>query len=74
MTKTLSLADDAYEALARVKRPEESHSELARRLALLAAQEQVFQRADRKPVWSDAEAAAFKTAIYRARDGSGSRR
>lgn len=80
MTKTLSLADDAYEALSLVKRPEESFSDLARRLARLAAQSQVFARSDEPPVWSDPQAAALKRELYRARDesrkprsGSGSR-
>ena len=33
MTKTISLADDAYEALLDVKRPGESFSDLARRVS-----------------------------------------
>lgn len=70
MTKTLSLADDAYEALALVKRPEESYSELARRLARLAAQDDVFEHRDEPPVWSDEEAEALKKALYKARDES----
>lgn len=70
MTKTLSLADDAYEALALVKRPEESYSDLARRLARLAAQERVFQRSGEPPAWSDEEAEALKRAVRRARDES----
>lgn len=70
MTKTLSLADDAYEALALVKRSDESFSDLARRLARLAAQEQVFVPSDEPPVWTDAEAAALKRDLYRARDES----
>lgn len=70
MTKTLSLADDAYEALSLVKRDDESYSDLARRLARLAAQEQVFRRTDEPPVWSDREAEAIKRALYRARDES----
>lgn len=70
MTKTLSLADDAYEALAFVKRPEESYSDLARRLARLAAQDDVFQPRDEPPVWSEKEAAALKSAVHRARDES----
>lgn len=70
MTKTLSLADDAYDALSRVKRPEESFSDLARRLARLAAQEHVFQRSAEPPVWSDDEANELKRALYRAREES----
>lgn len=70
MTKTLSLADDAYEALSLVKRADESYSDLARRLARLAAQERVFQPTDEPPVWSDREAEAMKRSTYAARDES----
>lgn len=42
VTKTISLSDDAYDALAMAKRPGESFSEVARRLARLAALEDVF--------------------------------
>lgn len=70
MTKTLSLADDAYEALALVKSPDESFSDLARRLARLAAQAQLFARTDEPPVWTDAQAAALKRELYHARDES----
>ena len=70
MTKTLSLADDAYDALSRVKRPEESYSDLARRLARLAAQERVFEPSDEPPVWTHTEADALKRTLYRARDES----
>jgi len=70
MTKTLSLADDAYDALSRVKRPAESYSDLARRLARLAAQDQVFRRTEDAPVWTDAEAEDAKRALYKTRDES----
>lgn len=70
MVKTLSLADDAYEALALVKRPHESYSDLARRLARLAAQAQVFERTDEPPVWTDEEAEELKGSIRRVRDAS----
>jgi len=70
MTKTLSLADDAYEALSLVKRDDESFSDLARRLARLAAQELVFQPSNEASVWSDREAEAFKRDTYRAREDS----
>lgn len=70
MTKTLSLADDAYEALRRVKRPGESYSDLARRVARQAAQIQAFERTEEPPVWTDEEARALKRSILRARDES----
>jgi len=70
MTKTLSLADDAYQALALVKRSEESYSDLARRLAKLAAQDEVFRRSGEPPVWSDKDAGALKRSLYAARDES----
>lgn len=47
MTKTISLSDDAYDALVGVRRPGESFSEVARRLARLAALDDVFDPAFR---------------------------
>ncbi|MGQ0536478.1 MAG: antitoxin VapB family protein [Methanobacteriota archaeon] len=70
MTKTVSLADDAYEALARVKLPEESFSDLARRLARMAAQERIFRRRDEPPALTEEEAEELKRRIYKARDES----
>ncbi|MFO1533754.1 MAG: antitoxin VapB family protein [Thermoplasmatota archaeon] len=67
MTKTVSLADDAYEALARVKRPSESFSELARRAAKELARQHLFDR-KRKPIWTDKEEADLVRRIYAARD------
>jgi predicted CopG family antitoxin len=70
VTKTLSLDDDAFEALLLVKRPGESDSDLVRRLARLAAQTQVFERSEESPVWTDAEVRARKEAIHWARGES----
>jgi predicted CopG family antitoxin len=67
LTKTISLADDAYDALASVKRPGESFSDLARRLAREAAVSKLFDP-DRAPLLSDVQADAMKRAIRKARD------
>lgn len=69
MTKTISLADDAYEALASVKRKGESFSDVARRLAKLDAKRVLFDRSFRLEM-SDEEAEAMKRAIYEERDRS----
>lgn len=39
MTRQVSLADDAYETLARLRRPDESFSDVVRRLGETARQE-----------------------------------
>lgn len=70
MTKTISLADDAYEVLAAARREGESFSDVARRLARLAAQDEIFRPVEEPPVWTDAEARALKRRIYRARKES----
>jgi predicted CopG family antitoxin len=70
VTKTLTLEDDAYDALESVRHPNESFSDLARRLARLAAQADLFARRNEPPVFSDGEAEALKRSIYRARDES----
>ena len=70
MTKTISLADDAYEALMRVKRPEESFSELARRAAKELARRHLFSR-DRPRLWTDEEEAELLRKIYASRDEPG---
>jgi predicted CopG family antitoxin len=69
VTKTISLADDAYEALVGVKRPGESFSELARRIAKKEALNELLDP-EREPLVSDEEAAAMLKAIYAARDAS----
>lgn len=64
MTKTISLSDEAYEALAGVRRPGESFSEIARRLARLAALEDVFDEGFRL----EGDGKDWKEATKRARD------
>jgi len=67
MTRTVSLADDAYEALVRVKRPGESFSELARRAAKELARRSLFDPS-RPPIWAEAEEAELVRRIYASRD------
>ncbi|HWG91322.1 MAG TPA: antitoxin VapB family protein [Candidatus Thermoplasmatota archaeon] len=67
MTKTISLSDEAYALLSQAKRPGESFSDVAVRLARLAAQEEVFSP-DFKLEMSDEEAEAWKASIYAERD------
>ena len=69
VTKNISLSDEAYEALADAKRPGESFSDLARRLARLAAREVLFDPAIRVNL-SEQEADAWKQAIRAERDRS----
>lgn len=69
MTKTISLSDDAYDALVTVKRPGESFSDVARRLARFVAQDALFDEALRVPV-SDAKAEEWKRSIRKARESS----
>jgi predicted CopG family antitoxin len=64
MTKTLSIADDAYEALLGAKRPGESFSDVARRLARLAALDDVFDPAFRL----EGDGRAWKDEVRKARD------
>lgn len=64
MTKTISLSDEAYDALVVAKRPGESFSEVARRLARLAALEDVFDPTSRL----EGDGAAWKDEVRRARD------
>ncbi len=69
MTKTISLADDAYKMLAGAKRPGESFSDVARRLARLDRQRELFDREVRADL-SDEEAEAWKAEIRAERDRS----
>lgn len=69
MTKTISLADDAYDALAAVKRPGESFSDVARRLARTEAKRVLFDSNIRVEM-SDAEAKRRIEFIYRERDAT----
>lgn len=55
MTKTISLADDAYEELSSVRRGDESFSDVARRLARAEKLRRLFDPS-RKPLWTEAEA------------------
>lgn len=69
MTKTISLADDAYEALAACKRPGESFSDVARRLV---QGQQKRSLLDLAGAWGSrkADADRIKATVYRARDES----
>lgn len=64
VTKTISLSDEAYEALAGAKRPGESFSEVARRLARLAALEDVFDPSFRL----EGDADGWKESVRAARE------
>lgn len=67
MTKTISLADDAYETLMAAKRPGESFSQLARRLAQESAKRDLFDR-DLRWELSDDDAEALKKTVRAWRD------
>ncbi len=69
MTKTISLADDAYDALRAAKRPGESFSDVARRAARLLRQQVLFDRSVRVEM-TDEEADDLKRRIYADRDAS----
>lgn len=69
MTKTISLADDAYDALVAVRLPKESFSSLARRAARELARRRLFDSA-RPPIWTAGEERDLVDAIYSARDAS----
>jgi predicted CopG family antitoxin len=67
MTKTISLSDEAYEDLVAIKRPGESFSDLARRLALLDRKRALFDRSTPSP-FAEGEARALLASVYEARD------
>lgn len=67
MTKTISLSDEAYEALVAAKRPGESFSEVARRLARLAALDAILDPA-RPPAVREPDAATWERETYADRD------
>lgn len=69
MTKTISLSDEAYELLSKAKRPGESFSDVATRLARGEMQRRLFDRELRVEM-SEREAEEVKAAIYEARDES----
>lgn len=69
VTKTISLSDDAYEALVAVKRPDESFSELARRLAQLERRKALFDPNLKSP-WTPDEVEALIAKVYAERDKS----
>lgn len=69
MTKTISLSDEAYDDLVAAKRAGESFSDVARRLARLAARESLFDRSLRVDLTAK-EADAWKRAIRSERDRS----
>ena len=69
MTRTVALADDAYEALAAVKWPQESFSQVVRRAAKELARRHVLDPA-RKPLLSDAEADQMVKSVRKWRDES----
>ncbi|MGB0653626.1 MAG: antitoxin VapB family protein [Thermoplasmatota archaeon] len=73
MTRTISLADDAYEDLARQKRPGESFSDVARRLARESRQRALFDRSLRWDL-DDEAAEGLAAAVRDARDGAASAR
>lgn len=69
MTKTISLSDDAYEALAGLKEPGESFSDVALRLASVQRQRSVLNLLGAwKDLLSDEDAEELKARIRKWRD------
>lgn len=69
VTKTISLSDDAYEALLAAKRPGESFSDVARRLAALDRRNALFDPNLRLSI-TEEEAERILDNVYRWRDES----
>lgn len=69
VTKTISLSDEAYEALASLKGPDESFSDVALRLSRRASQRSILDLAGRWKMDAE-EAEAMKRSIYEAREAS----
>lgn len=69
MTKTISLSDEAYELLSKAKKPGESFSEVATRLARSEMEHRLFDPRLKLEI-SDEEAEAWKKNVYDTRDES----
>lgn len=67
MTKTITLADDAYEALRSLKEPGESFSDVTRRLAMEVKRRRMVEAVGS---WNDVDTDGILKEIYRRRDES----
>lgn len=65
MTKTITIADDVYEALKSLKEPGESFSDVARRLANAEKRRRLLQTAG---AWKDVDTDKMIKDIYHWRD------
>ena len=68
MTKNISLADDAYDDLAALKREGESFSQLARRLRQEKGQDRILELAGAWRDMTDEEATGMIRRIHAGRD------